>query len=132
MQEDPPLLCEKFNHTSIKMISIISSILFSVLPIAYFVYKLIRCGSEIPSHLPWVGQDVKGPFKRTRSYLRSIFGTKAMLDEGYEKYSRHGQAFVLPNLFTGAEILLPPSYFDWSECSTSSAYGQITDIMQAS
>lgn len=81
--------------------------------VLFLIYKAFVCGSEIPNDLPWVGQDVKGPFKRSRSYIRSIFGTKGMLEEGYNKYSRNEQAFVLPNMFTGAEILLPPSQIDW-------------------
>ncbi|KAI1860428.1 hypothetical protein JX265_009827 [Neoarthrinium moseri] len=80
---------------------------------ALLALKIATLGSEIPNGLPWVGQDHRGPFKRSRSYLRSVFGTREMIREGYEKYSKNGRPFVLPNLFTGAEILIPPAQIDW-------------------
>ncbi|EKG16251.1 Cytochrome P450 [Macrophomina phaseolina MS6] len=58
---------------------------FPAIFIVFILYKAFTCGSQIPHSLPWVGQNVKGPFKRTRSYIRSIFGTKAMLEEGYQR-----------------------------------------------
>lgn len=52
---------------------------------AFLAYKISTLGSEIPDGIPWVGQDHQGPFKRTRSYLRSVFYTREMIREGYEK-----------------------------------------------
>nr|POE78517.1 cytochrome p450 monooxygenase tenb [Quercus suber] len=68
---------------------------------------------SIPSHLPWVGQEDDGYLRTIRSYLRSIAGTHELLEEGYNKFSKEGLPFVLPILFTGAEIMLPPCSLNW-------------------
>ncbi|PYI32539.1 putative cytochrome P450 [Aspergillus indologenus CBS 114.80] len=57
---------------------------------------------------PWVGVRVEW-FSRFRASLRTIRGIRQMLEEGYEKYSKHGRAFVLPTIAEAPWVVLPPS-----------------------
>ena len=61
--------------------------------------------------------------------MRSLSGSRALLEEAYEKvcilacskeylltasqYSKKGAPFVLPNVFTGPELILPQSQMGW-------------------
>ncbi|TAQ83153.1 hypothetical protein B7494_g8525, partial [Chlorociboria aeruginascens] len=38
---------------------------------------------------------------------------REMAEEGYNKYSKNNLPFVLPNILTGPELILPPSQLSW-------------------
>ncbi|OJK01760.1 hypothetical protein ASPACDRAFT_4483, partial [Aspergillus aculeatus ATCC 16872] len=57
---------------------------------------------------PWVGVRVEW-FSRFRASLRTIRDIRQMLEEGYEKYSKQGRAFVLPTIAEAPWVVLPPS-----------------------
>ncbi|USW56447.1 Putative cytochrome P450 [Septoria linicola] len=57
---------------------------------------------------PWAGQQ-KGWFKKLRSGLRSIRGTRDMLSEAYWKHSKENRAFVMPQFAQEPTVMLPQS-----------------------
>ncbi|KAJ5810978.1 Ent-kaurene oxidase [Penicillium robsamsonii] len=56
----------------------------------------------------WVGLRPEW-FPKFRASLRTISGIRQMLDEGYEKYSKNGKAFILPTIAEAPWVVLPPS-----------------------
>jgi len=63
----------------------ISAIIIPLIVIANFVRRLLS-NSGLPSNLPWAGVGPDGgPLSRARANLRSFFGMKGLLDEGYAK-----------------------------------------------
>lgn len=56
----------------------------------------------------WAGQQT-GWFPRLRSGLKSIKGTRAMLDEAYWKYSKQDRPFAMPNFSQDPTVMLPQS-----------------------
>ncbi|TVY28744.1 Cytochrome P450 monooxygenase [Lachnellula hyalina] len=69
----------------------------------------------IPDTIPWAGVH-EGRYtwlSRARATLQSLGGSRTLLDEAYEKYSKNGLPFVLPNIFTGPELILPQSEMGW-------------------
>ncbi|TVY38182.1 Cytochrome P450 monooxygenase [Lachnellula occidentalis] len=69
----------------------------------------------IPASIPWAGVHDGGFtwLSRARATMQSLSGSRALLDEAYEKYSKNGLPFVLPNVFTGPEVVLPHSEMGW-------------------
>lgn len=103
-----------------------------IVPLIIIVNLLFRLTSDacLPADLPWAGMDGStGPWSRLKANMTSIFNLKSMIDEGYAKvsrpsrshtaqtnhtqYSKHGQAYVLPHILTGPEVVLPPSAARW-------------------
>ncbi|KAJ5374370.1 Ent-kaurene oxidase [Penicillium concentricum] len=56
----------------------------------------------------WVGLRPEW-FPKFRASLRTISGIRQMLDEGYQKYSKNGKAFILPTIAEAPWVVLPPS-----------------------
>ncbi|TVY15730.1 Cytochrome P450 monooxygenase tenB, partial [Lachnellula arida] len=69
----------------------------------------------IPDTIPWAGVHDGGCtwLSRARATMQSLSGSRTLLDDAYEKYSKKGLPFVLPNLFTGPELILPQSEMGW-------------------
>ncbi|KAJ5041685.1 uncharacterized protein L3040_005257 [Drepanopeziza brunnea f. sp. 'multigermtubi'] len=67
---------------------------------------------SLPSSLNWAGAD-DGLFSNARANFRSLFHTRELVQEGYYKYSKNNLPFVLPNITTGPEVILPMSQMDW-------------------
>ncbi|KAH8668751.1 cytochrome P450 [Xylariales sp. PMI_506] len=69
---------------------------------------------SLPSTLPWVGINGENtPRARVRAQLASFFQLKSLLDEGYEKYSKHDRPYVLPYFLNGPQVVLPTSQVRW-------------------
>ena len=66
---------------------------------------------NVPPQIPWVGVK-KQFFPKVRACLREVTAKRAPLNEGYEKYGKYGQAFILPAMHS-PEIILPPSNVHW-------------------
>ncbi|KAI0425470.1 cytochrome P450 [Xylaria sp. FL1042] len=70
--------------------------------------------ASLPSNLPWVGVGKHDNFLgRARGNLTGFFRLKDLLDEGYEKYSKNDQTYVLPYFINGPQVVLPPSQIPW-------------------
>ncbi|KAF4438769.1 ent-kaurene oxidase [Fusarium acutatum] len=59
--------------------------------------------------LPCVGVREDEWFAWTRAQLRSFSKTEEWMKEGYEKYSRHNQPFIIPSFRKGKVLILPPA-----------------------
>ncbi|KAM7194028.1 cytochrome P450 [Naviculisporaceae sp. PSN 640] len=70
---------------------------------------------NIPKTIPWVGTgpDSKNPFSRAKVALKSFFGLKPLLIDGYEEYSKRNRVFILPNIVNGHEVILPTQQMPW-------------------
>ncbi|KAK8050778.1 cytochrome P450 [Apiospora phragmitis] len=81
--------------------------------------------ASLPPSLPWVGTGPhNGPLSRAQANLKSFFGLKILLDEGYYKYSRNNKAYVLPYFLNGYQVVLPLSQIDWLLAQPDSALSQ--------
>lgn len=89
----------------------LAAIVFVGFPLVVIVNLLIRLGSDhgLPSNLPWAGvpNGHGGRLARARATLRSFFGMKELLDEGYEKVSRVCLWHMAPHPFSSSPTLNP-------------------------
>ncbi|KAI1746961.1 cytochrome P450 [Xylaria castorea] len=70
--------------------------------------------ASLPSNLPWAGVGKHGSsLSRARANLSSFFHLTKLLDEGYMKYSKNDQIYVLPYFVNGPQVILPPSQIPW-------------------
>lgn len=97
--------------------------------LAYWFYQRFCSTRGIPQSIPWAGVDGKGVRARILATARSLFGTRGLLEDAYEKvcrlqdlirtllicsqYGREGIPFILPNVIAGPEVVVPQSMMDW-------------------
>ncbi|KAL2060657.1 hypothetical protein VTL71DRAFT_9298 [Oculimacula yallundae] len=105
-----PMTSEK-TLFSVKMMAITAAVLLIIIFI-YDNYKRLFSRRSLPESLPWIGMD-DGFFSRARITLSTLLHTRDLLAEGYQKYSKKDLPFVLPNVTTGPEVILPMSQMDW-------------------
>ncbi|KAG6368107.1 hypothetical protein INS49_002307 [Diaporthe citri] len=87
--------------------------LFTAFPIIFFILHLRATRLRvIPEGIPWVGLRHEW-FSRTRANIREFLNSKLNVEEGYQKYGKHGKPYITPNLTFKAEVMLPPSYMPW-------------------
>jgi hypothetical protein len=60
------------------------------------------------SHLPIVGVP-PGPLGRLKAGFNSFLQVSPMLSEGYARFGKHAQAYLVPNQFSGYMVALPAS-----------------------
>ncbi|KAF2165016.1 hypothetical protein M409DRAFT_24915 [Zasmidium cellare ATCC 36951] len=87
-------------------LSLVAAASLIVIPAA-----LIRI-HQAPKNIPWAGLQNKKWFPKLRACLREMAVGRAAVEEGYEKYGKHGKAFIIPGLHWNA-VVLPPSHSDW-------------------
>ncbi|PVH83978.1 putative Ent-kaurene oxidase [Cadophora sp. DSE1049] len=83
-----------------------------IITISHNLYNRLFSRRSLPKSLPWIGVD-DGLFSRARTTVRTFFHTRDLVLEGYEKYSKKNLPFVLPNVTTGPEVILPMSQMEW-------------------
>jgi len=83
----------------------------------------------LPSAIPWAGANAAA-LSRARATKNSFFGLKDLIQDGYYRvrvtmiviwaevadylqYSKQGKTFVLPNIITGPEVILPMAHMRW-------------------
>ena len=120
---------ELYEKTIITVQTVVFSVIvFIVLIYIHNIYKRFFSRRSLPRSLPWIGVD-DGLFSRARATARTLFHTRDLVLEGYEKvrpiytsdvqlcshvqYSKKNRAFVLPNVTTGPEVILPMSQMEW-------------------
>ncbi|KAF1989191.1 cytochrome P450 [Aulographum hederae CBS 113979] len=79
---------------------------------AVYIWQRFFSLRGLPDNLPWAGAE-KGALSRAIASKRSLFGLKELIIDGYEKYSKRDQPFILPNLATGPEVVLPMTQMKW-------------------
>ncbi|KAG4434791.1 hypothetical protein IFR05_009726 [Cadophora sp. M221] len=85
---------------------------FIIIIIGHNIYKRLFSRRSLPKSLPWIGMN-DGWFSRARTTAQTLFHTRDLVLEGYEKYSKKNLPFVLPNVTTGPEVILPMSQMEW-------------------
>ncbi|KAI5923016.1 cytochrome P450 [Camillea tinctor] len=89
----------------------------SIIVLLVVILNLIRrlfSDAGLPHHLPWAGAgENPGPFSRAKANFSSIFHIRLLLEEGYNKYSKNGQVYVLPYFIDGPQVILPMSQIGW-------------------
>ncbi|KAH6720617.1 cytochrome P450 [Leptodontidium sp. MPI-SDFR-AT-0119] len=93
-------------------VAILSLATFFIIIIGHNIYKRLFSRRSLPKSLPWIGMD-DGLFSRARTTVRTLFHTRDLVLEGYEKYSKQNLPFVLPNVTTGPEVIIPMSQMEW-------------------
>ncbi|OTA98873.1 hypothetical protein M426DRAFT_28032 [Hypoxylon sp. CI-4A] len=100
----------------------VSTILTAVtllISIAWFItlanlIQRLFSDASLPPHIPWAGtRGQHNLYARARANFTSIGHLKALLDEGYKKYSKNGQTYVLPYYINGPQVILPNSQIRW-------------------
>ncbi|KAF4632466.1 hypothetical protein G7Y89_g5655 [Cudoniella acicularis] len=87
--------------------------LLSLLALAFLVHWIharFFSARSLPKSLPWAGVNDSSVLSRAISTYRSLFHTRELL---YEAYEKDGIPFVLPNVVAGPEVILPQSMMDW-------------------
>ncbi|KAI0486735.1 cytochrome P450 [Xylaria cf. heliscus] len=70
--------------------------------------------ASLPGNLPWAGVgEHNSSLGRAKANLTSFFHLTDLLDEGYVKYSKNDQTYVLPYFINGPQVILPPSHIPW-------------------
>ncbi|OIW26609.1 cytochrome P450 [Coniochaeta ligniaria NRRL 30616] len=91
----------------------IAAVAFPIVIVVNLLFRLTS-NASLPPNLPWAGMESSsGPGARLKANLTSILNLKSLLNEGYAKYSKSGQAYVLPHILTGPEVVLPVSAARW-------------------
>ncbi|KAK3312068.1 cytochrome P450 [Apodospora peruviana] len=82
-----------------------------------FITRYVWCRffsyQGIPTSIPWIGAPDGSPFSRAKSALKSFFGLREMLLNGYREYSKRDKVFILPNIVNGHEVIIPTHYMNW-------------------
>ncbi|KAF2164295.1 hypothetical protein M409DRAFT_67854 [Zasmidium cellare ATCC 36951] len=68
--------------------------------------------APIPANLPWAGLKGDRFLPKLRATLRELSVKRVVIEEGYEKYSKHEKPFVLPSLHWPI-VVLPASKTRW-------------------
>lgn len=107
----------------------IALVAFPIFWLASTTYNHL-CTTQLPPSLPYVGYG-KGWIASLRNFF-AVTKSRAWVQEGYEKYSKHGRLFVLPAVLgVSAEVVIPRSQMSWmldqpdSVLSTSGAHYDI-------
>ncbi|KAL3601197.1 hypothetical protein FPOAC2_05453 [Fusarium poae] len=79
------------------------------LAIVYAAWRLRDENSGFEKSFPCVGVQEGQWFAWSRAKLRSFTKTEEWMKEGYEKYSRKNQPFIIPSFGKGKVLTLPPS-----------------------
>ncbi|KAK3349236.1 cytochrome P450 [Lasiosphaeria hispida] len=103
------VLAQAYAHT--RIITLLGGIW--TLLVARYVWWRLFSYQGIPKTLPFVGAPKAGLFTRARVTLRSLFGLRQLLLDGYRDYSKKGKTFILPNLFNGNEVIIPTQHMQW-------------------
>ncbi|KAI0400747.1 cytochrome P450 [Xylaria palmicola] len=91
-----------------------SAMAFVLLITSLNLVRRLFSDSSLPSTLPWAGVgEQNSRMGRARANLTSFFRLKELLNEGYVKYSKNDQTYVLPYFINGPQVILPPSQIPW-------------------
>ncbi|CAJ2511764.1 Uu.00g073890.m01.CDS01 [Anthostomella pinea] len=78
----------------------------------YYVWYRVFSYQGIPDSLAFATSD--GSFlSRGRASLRSVFGVDALLWAGHRDFSKKGRPYILPDVFTGHQVIIPSEHLPW-------------------
>ncbi|KAJ7042980.1 cytochrome P450 [Mycena alexandri] len=89
--------------------------LFSLLFVFLFFVSNLKARKEhasVPSSLPWVGTKPE-LFSAIRANFRGLIDSVNLFTQGYRKYSKADEIYVVPTWTKGPQVILPPSMGQW-------------------
>ncbi|KAF2966486.1 hypothetical protein GQX73_g7094 [Xylaria multiplex] len=87
---------------------------FALIITSLNLIRRLFSNASLPGNLPWVGEGkCSTRLGRAKGNLTGFFNLRQLLDEGYLKYSKNGQTYVLPYFINGPQVILPPSQIPW-------------------
>ncbi|KAI1139327.1 cytochrome P450 [Hypoxylon sp. FL0543] len=104
----------------------IIALFFAIVTItlANTILRLFSDASLSP-RLPWAGTAAqKGLRARAKANLTSIGNLNELLNEGYRKYSKNNQTYVLPYYINGPQVIIPNSQIPWLLAQPDSVLSQ--------
>ncbi|EMC95609.1 hypothetical protein BAUCODRAFT_109037 [Baudoinia panamericana UAMH 10762] len=69
--------------------------------------------SPVPSNLPWQGMKEQEFLGHFRASLRSFGSMREWLKDGYERYSKNGKSYIIPDVSGRTEVIIPPQKLRW-------------------
>ncbi|KAJ7730246.1 cytochrome P450 [Mycena maculata] len=92
----------------------LSGLLTLLLVFLFFVsnIKARKEHASVPSSLPWMGTKPQA-FSAIRANFRGLVDSIALYTQGYRKFSKNNEIFVVPTWTKGPQIILPPSMGNW-------------------
>ncbi|KAF2672428.1 cytochrome P450 [Microthyrium microscopicum] len=79
---------------------------------AAWIYQRFFSRRGLPKDLPWADGSTS-PWSVAKLHVRTFFGLKPIIQNGYYKFSKDEKVFLLPNVVTGPEVILPMSQMKW-------------------
>ncbi|KAI0533779.1 cytochrome P450 [Xylaria digitata] len=90
------------------------AVTFALIITSLNLIRRLFSNASLPSNLPWAGEGKCGTrLGRAKGNLTGFFNLRQLLDEGYVKYSKNDQTYVLPYFINGPQVILPPSQIPW-------------------
>ncbi|KAJ6578775.1 cytochrome P450, partial [Mycena vulgaris] len=99
-------------------LSLLSAVVFGPLTLLFvflFFVSSLKARKEhasVPASLPWMGTKPQ-LFSAIRANFRGLVDSIALYTQGYRKYSKTDQIYVVPTWTKGPQIVLPPSMGAW-------------------
>ncbi|KAL7806749.1 cytochrome P450 [Trichoderma gracile] len=78
----------------------------------YYVWYRVFSYQGIPKSLAFANSDGSF-FSRGRASLGSVFEVNSLLWVGHRDHSKKGRPYILPDIFTGHQVILPPENLQW-------------------
>ncbi|KAH6897302.1 cytochrome P450 [Thelonectria olida] len=89
----------------------------------YYVWYRVFSYQGLPKKLAFAGSD--GSFlSRGRASLKSVFGVDFLLWAGHQEHSKAGRPYILPDIFTGHQVILPKEQLAWLTKQPASVLSQ--------
>ncbi|KAI1082512.1 cytochrome P450 [Whalleya microplaca] len=105
-----------FSYTGLEASLVVLAVFLAIVSAIVIATLICRLFSDasLPANLPWVGTEQRtGLLGRATANLSSVTNLRDLLDEGYNKYSKHNQTYVLPYFINGPQVILPSSQVRW-------------------
>ncbi|KAI0414684.1 cytochrome P450 [Xylaria grammica] len=91
-----------------------TAVTFALILTSLNLIRRLFSSASLPSNLPWAGEGGYGNrLGRAKGNITGFFHLTKLLDEGYVKYSKNDQTYVLPYFINGPQVILPPSQIPW-------------------
>ncbi|GAW17803.1 hypothetical protein ANO14919_072700 [Xylariales sp. No.14919] len=91
-----------------------TAVTFALILTSLNLIRRLFSSASLPSNLPWAGEGGYGSrLGRAKGNITGFFHLTKLLDEGYVKYSKNDQTYVLPYFINGPQVILPPSQIPW-------------------
>lgn len=81
--------------------------------VLYTALTRLTAPTLVPKTLPWVGKRSNRLFAETWATFESFANVPIWMGEGYNKYSKKGKTYVMPDFSGRPEVIVPRSQLPW-------------------